>query len=50
MDVNRNNYNKPIDWQFNTTQARIKIKHLYPKVKCNMTVELSENMIGLLLK
>jgi len=30
--VNRNNYNKPIDWQFTTAQARIKLKHLYPKL------------------
>ena len=30
--VNRNNNNKPIDWQFTTAQARIKLKHLYPKL------------------
>jgi hypothetical protein len=27
----RNNRSKKIDWQFATSDARIKLKHLYPK-------------------
>jgi len=30
--ASRNNNSKPIDWQFTTSQARIKLKHLYPKI------------------
>lgn len=30
---NRNNLNAQIDWQFKTEDARIKLKHLYPKLK-----------------
>lgn len=29
----RNNLNAHIDWQFTTKDARIKLKHLYPKLK-----------------
>lgn len=29
--ASRNSQRKAIDWQFNTDQARIKLKHLYPK-------------------
>ena len=28
----RNNEKKPVDWQFTTADARIKLKHLYPKI------------------
>ena len=28
----RNNNGKPIKWQFNTEEARIKLRHLYPKI------------------
>ncbi len=31
--ASRNNSRKAIDWQFNTAQARIKLKHLYPKIE-----------------
>lgn len=30
---NRNNLNAQIDWQFKTEDARIKLKHLYPKLE-----------------
>lgn len=30
----RNNLNAHIHWQFTTKDARIKLKHLYPKLKC----------------
>jgi len=29
---NRNNSTKYIDWQFTSTDARIKLKRLYPKL------------------
>lgn len=31
-ETNRNNAIKPIDWQFTTSDARIKLKRLYPKL------------------
>jgi hypothetical protein len=31
-EANRNNAIKPIDWQFTTSDARIKLKRLYPKL------------------
>jgi len=30
--LNRNNSSKNISWQFTTSDARIKLKHLYPKL------------------
>ena len=31
-ETNRNNAIKPIDWQFTTSDARIKLKRLYPNL------------------
>jgi hypothetical protein len=31
-EADRNNSTKKIDWQFTTTDARIKLKRLYPKL------------------
>ena len=31
-NVNRNKLRKGIDWQFKTEDARVKLKHLYPKI------------------
>jgi hypothetical protein len=30
-EIHRNNNPNPIDWRFTTSEARIKLKHLYPK-------------------
>ena len=32
-DVRRNRKQVGVDWQFTTEDARIKLKHLYPKIK-----------------
>jgi len=31
-NINRNRLRKEIDWQFKTEDARVKLKHLYPKI------------------
>lgn len=31
-EKDRNNCTRKIDWQFRTADARIKLKHLYPKL------------------
>ena len=31
-EKSRNNQNKGVDWQFTTADARVKLKHLYPKL------------------
>jgi hypothetical protein len=31
-ETTRNNNSKTVDWQFTTTDARTKLKHLYPKI------------------
>jgi len=31
-EKNRNNSAKKIEWQFITSDARLKLKHLYPKL------------------
>jgi FkbM family methyltransferase len=33
VDEKRNQSNKPVDWRFTTNDARIKLKHLYPKLQ-----------------
>ena len=30
----RNSQQRGIDWRFTTEDARIKLKHLYPSIKC----------------
>jgi hypothetical protein len=32
-EINRNAIQKGVDWQFTTTDARIKLKRLYPQFK-----------------
>lgn len=32
-NINRNNMQKGVSWHFSNSQARIKLKHLYPEVK-----------------
>jgi len=31
--INRNSLKKGVDWQFTTSDARIKLRHIYPNVK-----------------
>jgi hypothetical protein len=31
-EKSRNNRAKGVDWQFTTADARVKLKHLYPKL------------------